>query len=604
MQLEIKAVKFALSSFSKFRKKEEERVAFLDSQLETVQYLEVYSDFPKDKLQDALNKLQEKENLLLANPNVDLRSFLWKETQAVTNVMFPEHWFGQYVLKRDGVVKRVKEAIALQLALRPEASQSVYLSGCRGSGKTSLLILLARALTAEGYEVYFFRSARDIPQRASLAFEALLENNTKKVAVLIDEVTADPDAGLFITLLKNNYPHLVTIGAAVPNFFRTGLSSVFKTALRMTDLVLKEDDGDFQELIKHCEGLKATKPEPTRVICKYLLKQCGGHTFPTLAFIEHFFTRDDAKGYLSSLEEFRRYFCGADFAQSSFYKSVRDRCFVQLLDAETERVAFRVLGGQVEAGDINSMTRLGWWDPHTRDFISRFLVNACLSAVQPGTDGVLYLDEKKTPEENAELVIVEGLQGMEDSDFKCWRHKSGVKVENGVSFNWAYKARVKIPNAYLQFQERAESGVVDFYLNGFADTAIEVMLDATKTVRPNSTRQSQDIDGHQERLRNDKYDWKRYVLFNFAMTQDAVVLPRDTSAHDKVYTYVRSTNTLYRGAKLLKSPAIPNLSGGSRRFTGVPTRSFSTMLRATRPRDGRPLALSTLKHFMTLVKGW
>jgi hypothetical protein len=28
--------------------------------------LDVYSDFPKDKLQDALNKLQEKENLLLA----------------------------------------------------------------------------------------------------------------------------------------------------------------------------------------------------------------------------------------------------------------------------------------------------------------------------------------------------------------------------------------------------------------------------------------------------------------------------------------------------------------------------------------------------------
>ncbi len=66
IQLEIKAVKVALSSFSRFRNKEEERVAFLDSQLETVQYLDVYSDFPKDKLQDALNKLQEKENLLLA----------------------------------------------------------------------------------------------------------------------------------------------------------------------------------------------------------------------------------------------------------------------------------------------------------------------------------------------------------------------------------------------------------------------------------------------------------------------------------------------------------------------------------------------------------
>ncbi len=66
IQLKIKAVEVALSSFSKFRNKEEERVAFLDSQLETVQYLDVYSDFPKDKLQDALNKLQDEKNLLLA----------------------------------------------------------------------------------------------------------------------------------------------------------------------------------------------------------------------------------------------------------------------------------------------------------------------------------------------------------------------------------------------------------------------------------------------------------------------------------------------------------------------------------------------------------
>lgn len=283
------------------------------------------------------------------------------------------------------------------------------------------------------------------------------------------------------------------------------------------------------------------------------------------------------------------------------------RCFEQLLDAETEKVAFRVLGGKEEAGDITTLTRMGWWDPDGGDFISRFLVNACLSGVKPGTDdGVLYLTKKKkTPEENTEMVIVEGLSGMEDSDFKCLRHKSGVKVENGVSFNWAYKARIKIPNAYLHFQERATSGAVDFYLNGFADTAIVVMLDATQTADPKNKRQSQDIDGHQERFHDGKYDWKRYVLFNFAMTtKDTVILPRDKSAHDKVYTYVRSTNTLYRGDKPIKSPAIPNLSGGSRPPTDGQTRSFSTMLRSNYPRDVRSLKLSTLKHFMAFIRGW
>lgn len=512
--------------------------------------------------------------------SVDLSKFLWKDAQPVAVELFPENHFGQYVLKRDRVVKKVKEAMASQVALRPRASQSIYLSGCRGSGKTSLQMLLARSLKAEGYEVYFFESAKDIPQGASLAFKTLLEDKTKKVAVLIDEVASNPESGLFTALLKGAYPHLVTIGSAVPRFIPTGLTAVFKSVLRMTDLMLKEEDEDFQELVQYCVGLKATTPELTQTICKYLLKHCGGHVFPTLAFIEHFFTREDVQGFLVSMEVFNRYFCGPDLARSPFYKSVRDRCFVQLLDAETEKVAFRVLGGKEEAGDISTVIRLGWWDPEAGDFISHFLVNACLSGVQPATDGVLYLDKKKTHEENTELVIVEGLSGMDDSDFKCWRHKSGVRYEDGVSFNWAHKARVKIPNALLHFQERAKdrSGAVDFYLNGFADTAIEVMLDATQTLNPETKGQSQDIDMHRQRFLAN-YNWKRFVLFNFAMSNDKVILPRDSTVHNRVYTFVRSTNTLYRGMEPIKTPAIPYLSGGSRPINDGQTRSFSTVVK-------------------------
>lgn len=83
IQLNIKAVEVALASFTKYRNKEEERVAFLDSQLETVQFLDVYADFPKDelwdtlnKLQDALNKLQAMENLLLAQQQCRIYLFV------------------------------------------------------------------------------------------------------------------------------------------------------------------------------------------------------------------------------------------------------------------------------------------------------------------------------------------------------------------------------------------------------------------------------------------------------------------------------------------------------------------------------------------------
>jgi hypothetical protein len=534
---------------------------------------------------------------------VDLSHYLWKETlPSLENRLFPSNQFGQYVLKRDRVIKQVKESIDSQRKLYPGEATSVYLGGCRGSGKTSMHMLLARTFNAEGYEVYFFESARQIPQGSSLAFKSLLQDKTKKVAVLIDEVESDPKSELFTTLLKGPYPHLVTIGSAVPGYLKTGVTGAFKSRLGMTDLVLKQDDEDFQELIQYCVGLNATSAELTQYICKYLLEYCGGHTFPTLAFIEYFFTCDEAKEYLQNKEVFSRYLCGPDFARSPLYKPVRDRCFDELLDADTGNLAFRVLGGKEEANDISTVTRLGWWDPEARTFISPFLLNACLYSVKSRSADALYLDNKKTPEENTELVIVQGLSGMEDSDFKCWKHKSEVKIENAVSFNWAHKARVKIPNAYLHFQERAVSGVVDFYLNGFADTAIEVMLDATQTTDPKSTQQSQDIDRHQERFRNGQYEWKRYVLFNFAISNDKVVLPRDTSAHDKVYTFVRSTNTLYRGNKPITSPAIPKLSGGSRPFKDGQTRSFSTMLRTGYGRDTRPVHLSMLKYVATFFR--
>lgn len=38
-------------------------------------------------------------------------------------------------------------------------SPSVYVSGCKGSGKTCVLNLLARSLKKDGYNVYFFEPA-------------------------------------------------------------------------------------------------------------------------------------------------------------------------------------------------------------------------------------------------------------------------------------------------------------------------------------------------------------------------------------------------------------------------------------------------------------
>jgi hypothetical protein len=70
-----------------------------------------------------------------------------------------------------------------------------------------------------------------------------------------------------------------------------------------------------------------------------------------------------------------------------------------------------------------------------------------------------------------------------------------------------------------------------------------------------------DIDERLARLRNVKYPPKRFVLFNFATTTD-IVLPRDETAHDKVYTYLHKTNTLYRGKVPIKQNVVIRRAGG------------------------------------------
>lgn len=175
-----------------------------------------------------------------------LDRYLWKEAPPVANALFPKNQFGQYVLSRKRLLKKLQEEMASQLQHASELSPSIYLSGCHGSGKTSLLHLFARWLKKKGYEVYFFETAACIPQGIRVALESLLEGKTKKVAVLIDDVNSNPDSDILLPLLHGQYPHLVTIGAGVP---RRQYSASFNSSWSMADIVLKEEDKDFKKLV-------------------------------------------------------------------------------------------------------------------------------------------------------------------------------------------------------------------------------------------------------------------------------------------------------------------------------------------------------------------
>ncbi len=83
----------------------------------------------------------------------------------------------------------------------------------------------------------------------------------------------------------------------------------------------------------------------------------------------------------------------------------------------------------------------------------------------PENDLVVLLDASSDPQENIEKLIATELENMQANDFHCvenvddWR----VRVEDGLSFNWAHSVNVHVINAYIQFQVHGVNGRVDFF---------------------------------------------------------------------------------------------------------------------------------------------
>jgi hypothetical protein len=492
-----------------------------------------------------------------------LSDFLWKEVgmfdQDAQQKHFRRDGFGRYVLKRQGVVSAILQTNQKQLTEEPANSTSIYLSGCRGMGKTCDLMLIARELTSKGWEVYWFKTARSIPERSGAVFEAYIkENSNKKIAVLIDEVHTDPNSDIFTSLLKDAPPNVLTIGAAVPRYLPTGGTAQFRAVLRSPDLILKDKDEDVRELIKHWKRQNVTSPETVEYVSKFLLDHCGGHVYPVLAFMEHFFTNDETKKFLTDTRKFRRHFNSPEFAQSEVYHRIGTRCFDQMLDPDIAATVSRVLGGGEQDGDIGTLSRLGWWDLDKQSIISSLLLNICLGHVKRVAEKAVYLDDQHSPQENMEKLLSEGLYRMEPHELVCTTNSTGWPIENALSFNWARSVKAHFANVHLEFQKPINGRWMDFYVNGLINGGLEMLRNATQTASANAKAGSQDIDQHLQRFVSGDYAEEHFALFNFAM-DGKIVLPKDTAHHGKVYTYDHSTNSLYRGNERIRSPAVAKL---------------------------------------------
>ena len=493
--------------------------------------------------------------------------FLWSVeniTEEEGQPYFIMNGFGKYVLDRKRLLTEVSDAVDFQLKEQPLNSASVYLSGCMGMGKTSDLILIAKYLKTKGYNIYFFTSADKIPDGIGTELTTYAQQNKEqKIAVIVDEVATKPNSHLFVYLLKGKLPNMLTIGAAVPMFNRTGGTGAFRKVLRTSDLVLKASDEDVCGLIKHWKTKRVATDEMVDHVSEFLLGHCGGHVYPVLAFMEYFFTNSEATKHLTSEQEFRRYFFSADFAKSDVYRGVCNRCFddALTLEAESAQTIARVLSGREEANDIGTLCRLGWWDVKKNDVLSALLMNECLRNVKLLSTKKMFLDKSCGQLENLETLIIEGLNSMEPHELTSDTSPSGWPVENALTFNWARRVMSIFSNVHLEFQKSYGHKLMDVYVNGVVDAGVEVLRNATQTANDDATEQSQDVNKHARRFTERQYQVDRFALLNFSMDgRKEIILPKNEAYHDKMYTYQHSTNRLYRGNNVIRMHAVSKIA--------------------------------------------
>jgi hypothetical protein len=438
-------------------------------------------------------------------------------------------------------------------------SQSVYLWGCRGMGKTCTLMLLGDSFVQMGcYSVYFFESVAYISQNNVLEIKKCLLDETKQVVVLVDEIDSNTNSHNLSLLLKLNNSRLTIVGAAVPSNVKSANTGNFRSKIFMSDLILKEGDSDYDGLIRKLFNVMTLRDHMLsfqifREICDFILNYCGGHLYPTLKLVSYVAAELSVE-HLQSLVVFQEYLFSAEFDNSVVFMGIQNRCFDH--DAIAEASVDRIMRGVGVVGDTVVVDRLGWWNSVTYDFISTMLKNYCLKFISKtfAPKIALVCDEGHSFFSNTISMLTVGFSDMAADDFQCVHNIAVVPIENALSHSWSKRVLMKYSNVFMNAQITSpNSGYADFYVNGACHCIVEFIRNATQAT----------CNEHLSRFLSGKYPWKNFIIVNFAMKGSKIVLPTNQRYRNIVFTYVHSENTLYCGNTAIKSPAVSSLKSAA-----------------------------------------
>jgi hypothetical protein len=517
--------------------------------------------------------------------------------------LFPLNGIGSKLLDREKLVSRAVQSI------RDHRVPHFY-RGPAGSGKTVFLQLLGRKLKEHG-DVYWISNARDLEKLDSdkifKEMAARAAHQKRDVFLLIDEVHVNPNSGRWTYLLKNHALNFITIGVGISQC--EGVSVAFTK--KFPSAVNRSDDGctmmmpaDMNDEIEYwCDQGSDISPESVGIICKWVHHYTSGHFFPMFKFMEHAFSADgpftkgdrSTDGLIHVKEtDVSQYFCGEAFSLSVTYVDIMDRCFTSL-PLSLCQAAARMFAGSLSEADIVLFDRVGFWSINRKSFFSD-LLTSCLfhktAELSPLKTNLVpftinnvevhppfrVADSGPTMNINSlDYVIAVGLRFMDIDDFLEPTNMNS-KYENSLGFSWASRIKAAISDVYMSFQtqvipDRTTSGAnpqVDMFFNGRLNTHVELSRNATSAVLTSKFErfaETRVVDCKEYKIGSPGpySQWDNYAIVNFVVSdKQELVMPsnkryNDDVYTDKLYTFIKSTNTLYRGKKVISVNVVASL---------------------------------------------
>lgn len=467
----------------------------------------------------------------------------------------PDHGTGFLRLQRASLVQQIIDTANGK-------KQQILLRGAAGTGKTSLLADVARALQTQGKRVIIAADPSMLPIMDELLKQAWQGRQEEKPVMLrseplhliIDEAQQSYSKNVLQQLLKMPPANrnIVIIAAGIPG--KEGASAAFTNRIESDKVLLTEDEVCQEDVVQffldklvvalgHAGSTDVVRTATTEVL-KFAHYYTAGHTYACLKIAEYCVTHQ-ATACMGQRprEELGRSLGSAQFLETTG-RAIFQRCFPSFCDySAVEGLQNKYMSGSTQL--VVQLQEHGLWDKEFNRLLSP-LLQFHLFHLMPKLDDFVFTNADQ---------IGDALYHC-TKHYKKWKfvqYESGApairdRCEDGAGFFIGCelsKYCLVSPQHAIPKQQPScgHPPSVDYYLNGRVNMYLELVKNGSR------------LNEHFDRFISGDYgDSKPFAILdiNFTTKEPRELKGKYEEYKNVFYTYVVQTRELYHGMELFK----------------------------------------------------